>query len=152
MAKTFVTKLNAVINDSTLEVFCRAIKCNWGVTQSGDDYACTFSDINGNGRTCILSVKEGDIVKFSPAPGSSSTTVLCVPISELPEIVEGATAAATAPRTNQAITAEYTYTIPAGTKYLVFYRAYSVTESWNTYSIAATKNGNPVRIPALDLW
>lgn len=152
MAKTFVTKLNAVINDSTLEVFCRTIKCNWGVTQSGDNYTCTFTDLDGNGRTCIIAVKEGDIVKFSPSSGSSYTTVICVPISELPEIVEGATAVALAPRTNQAITAEYTYTIPAGTKYLVFYRAYSVTESHNIYNISVKKNGNMVRIPDLDLW
>lgn len=153
MEKTLVTKLNVSVEEQGLEIFCRTLKENWSESHVGDDYFCTIGDVGGNGRTCIISAKEGDVMTFKPKT-SDSTTAVFMPLSEMPENKDGSKVAATAARTNTSVLATnpLTYTIPAGTKYLIFYKAFSIEQSWNVYNISVQKNGCDVRIPDLDLW
>lgn len=152
MEKTLVTKLNVSIEEQGLEIFCRTLKENWGGPSVGEDYFCTINSVGGNGRTCIISAKEGDVITFKPT--GNSTTAIFMPLSEMPENKDGSSVKASAARTNTVVdsASPLSYTIPAGTKYLIFYKAYDIEQSWNIYNIAVKKNGYDVRIPSLDLW
>lgn len=150
MEKTLVTKMDVSIEEQGLEIFCRTLKANWSDSLVGEEYYCRLESIGGNGRTCIISVKEGDVLTFLPAtPGS--TTAIFMPLTDMPK-QDGTLVKATAARTNTSVFSAnpLTYTIPAGSKYLIFYKAYSIEQA--LYNIAVKKNGYNVRIPDLELW
>lgn len=154
MKKTLVTKLDVSVERQELEIFCRTIKTNFTVETVGEDKYCRLCGVGGNGRVCIISAKEGDIITFEPMAGYDSTTAYFAPLTEMPEAIENFSVKAAADKTNTTVNAAtpLSYTIPAETKCLIFYKAYSVTESHNIYPISVKKNGYMVRIPDLDLW
>lgn len=151
MNNTFVTKLDAVINNDSLQIFPRTLKAQWAnPTEGGVFYANIItSSIGGNGRLAIIPVNSGDVVTFTP---TSLTQILFQPLTEdLP--ITGESVVAVENRTTVTYSEQpYQYTVPSGAKYIIFYLSYDITNASLTYHFTVKVNNNDVRIPDITGW
>lgn len=149
MNNTFVTKLDAVIDNNDMPIFARTLKMQWSNFQSGGiNYASLITNAT-NGRIIIIPVSAGDIVTFTP---TQTTDILYQPLTENPPS-NGDTVVAVTPReTKSAQSSAYQYTVPSGANYLIIYMAYDITQAHTTYHFNVKVNNNNVRIPELSTW